>query len=133
MGCLISSSLLIVSFAALLSTAAISSVETSYGLEGTSGDHRVQHPAKAGSLQEAAQVSVQVGLNISREGDHSLSGKLVPVVHSLKVSFSTSGGTSWILPFCDVLYLSLPEHSAATLDVQPQDSSPAMYSNSQCF
>ena len=31
------------------------------GLEGTSRDHQVQLPAKAGSLKEVAQVGVQTG------------------------------------------------------------------------
>lgn len=38
-------------------------------LEGTSGGHVVRPPANAGSLQQMTQKSIQVALDISREGD----------------------------------------------------------------
>ena len=44
-------------------------ITESQSLEGTSGDHRVQPPAKAGSLQQVAHVGVQMGLEYLLEGD----------------------------------------------------------------
>jgi len=45
-------------------------------------DHQVQPPAKACSLQQVAQVGVQVGLKyIQRRRLHSLSGESVPMLH----------------------------------------------------
>ena len=52
----------------------------SQGLEGTSRDHRVQTPAKAGSLKLVAQESIQVGFEYLQRRPHSLSGQLVPVL-----------------------------------------------------
>ena len=50
------------------------------GLEGTSRDHLVQLPCKAG-LQQAAQVSVQMSLEyLQRRRIHNLPGQPVPVL-----------------------------------------------------
>ena len=57
------------------------------GLEGTSRDHRVQLPAKAGFLQEVTQVGVQMGSEYLQRRLHSLFGQPVPVLchpHSKK-------------------------------------------------
>jgi len=45
-------------------------------LEGTSGDHWIQPPAKAGSLQQVVQVSVQTGFDCL----YKLSGQNVPLL-----------------------------------------------------
>jgi len=50
-------------------------------MEGTSGDHWVQPPAKAGFLQQVAQVGIQMGLEyLQRRELHNLSGQPDPVV-----------------------------------------------------
>ena len=51
------------------------------GLEGTFRDHQVQPPCKAGSLQQVAQVGVQMGLEfLQRRRIHNLPGQPVPVL-----------------------------------------------------
>jgi len=48
--------------------------------EGTIGDHLVQPPAKAGSLQQVTQESVQACFEYLNKRPHSLSGQSVPVL-----------------------------------------------------
>lgn len=51
-----------------------------WGLEGTSGDHPPQAPAKAGSLQEDAQGSFLAGFERLQRRLHNLIGQPVPVL-----------------------------------------------------
>jgi len=54
----------------------------SQGLAGTSRGYKVHPPAKAGSLQQVAQVGDQKGLEyLRRRILHNLSGHPVPVLH----------------------------------------------------
>ena len=48
------------------------------GMKGTSGDHPAQRPARAGSPTAGSTVSLQAGLNGSREGDPTASWQPVP-------------------------------------------------------
>jgi len=59
----------------------ITSITESQGLEGTTRNHRVQPPAKACSLQQAAQVGIQADIErLQRRRLHSLSGQPAPVL-----------------------------------------------------
>ena len=52
------------------------------GLERTSRDHQVHPLCKAGSLQQAAQVGIQAGLEyLQKRRTHNLPGQPVPVLH----------------------------------------------------
>jgi len=51
------------------------------GLEGTSGDHLAQPLAKAGTLQQVTQESIQVSSEyLQRRRLHSLTGQPLPVL-----------------------------------------------------
>ena len=49
-------------------------------MEETSGDHQVQPPAKAGSLEWFTQASTQAGFEYPQIRRYALSGQLVPVL-----------------------------------------------------
>ena len=66
------------------------------GLEGTSRDHRVQSPTKAGFLRQVTGVGVQMGLEyLQRRRLHNFSGKPVSVLSAtVKKFFPYLCGTS---------------------------------------
>ena len=58
------------------------------GLEGTSRDHRVQSPTKAGFLRQVTGVGVQMGLEyLQRRRLHNFSGKPVSVLSATVKKF----------------------------------------------
>jgi len=72
------------------------------GLQGTSGDHLIQHPAKQGHLQQAAQQLIQAGFKyLQRSRLHNLPGQPVPVLRHPQSSDGTSCAS-----ICDRFLLS---------------------------
>ena len=77
------------------------------GLEGTSRDHQVQPPCKAGPLQQAAQVGVQVDLEyLQRRTLHNLPGQRIPVLRHPHCEEAPSN-TGVKLPMLQFMAISL--------------------------
>ena len=89
------------------------------GLEGTSKD-RVQPPCKAGSLQQAAQVGVQRGLEYLQRRVHSLPGQPLPVLrHPRCEEVSSHVGVELpMLQFMDVSPCPVPTENTFKQKVQ---------------